>query len=108
MAGFLFFYSYFFLAVLIFLNLFVAIILDGYSETQNKESRTFNNDCLNHFLTIWSDFDPEATGFIKIAKFHEFLTVLGDPLGFEPVFARINFLKKRFVLNLYLPNYNEQ
>jgi len=89
------------------LNLFVAIILDGYSETQNQESRIFNNDCLAHFIEVWSEFDPEATGFIKINKFHEFLTELGNPLGFEPAFAKINLLTKLFITNLNLPVYND-
>mmetsp|Transcript_34198 Transcript_34198/g.33404 ORF Transcript_34198/g.33404 Transcript_34198/m.33404 type:complete len:94 (+) Transcript_34198:1244-1525(+) len=41
-AAYIFFYSYYLLVVLVFLNLFIAIILDGYQETRKKEARAFN------------------------------------------------------------------
>ena len=42
----LFYHSYLILVDIIFLNLFIAIILQGFEDTTRKESRLFNNDTL--------------------------------------------------------------
>jgi len=90
-GAYLFFYSYYLLVALIFLNLFIAIILDGYQETRNKESRAFNQDCLNQFREVWSEFDPEATGFMKSLQMRDFLKALGRPMGFPPDIGNSKF-----------------
>jgi hypothetical protein len=42
---------------LIFLNLFIAIILDGYKDTNERNSKMFNSDLREYFREIWSYFD---------------------------------------------------
>lgn len=55
-----FFVSYYFIVSLIFLQLFIAVILQGYDDTQVQESRLFNNDMNTAFRQAWSDYDPEV------------------------------------------------
>ena len=50
-------YSFIFLIILIFMNLFIAIILQGYSDVQESVSKTFNNDQKEEFIEAWSKFD---------------------------------------------------
>ena len=42
-----------------------------------------NNDMLGVFISAWSVFDPEATGYIKIHDFSDFMFELKPPLGWD-------------------------
>jgi hypothetical protein len=46
---------------LIFLNLFIAIILEGFVETQVKETRLVNQEVLNYYREVWSKYDPDVS-----------------------------------------------
>jgi hypothetical protein len=72
-----------FLVNLVFLKLFIAIILQGYSSTQTQDKRLFNIDMNERFREVWSEFDPEATTFINMSQLRHFLFALGEPLGFD-------------------------
>jgi Voltage-dependent L-type calcium channel, IQ-associated len=78
-----FFTSYYFIVALIFLQLFIAVILQGYDDTQVQEARLFNNEMNITFREKWADFDPDATTFIDIYQLRDFLTSIGSPLGFD-------------------------
>jgi hypothetical protein len=56
-----------------FLNLFIAVILDGYFQTVIDEEKVFNSLELENYQTKWSNFDNEATGFIDIGVLPELL-----------------------------------
>ena len=49
---------------IVFLNLFVAIILQSFEEMQKKENQLLNDKNMEKLRECWSDFDPEGTGFI--------------------------------------------
>jgi hypothetical protein len=61
----LFFFSYVVLIVLIFMRLFIAIILQTFSEISEKDSKFVNSALSDYFRDVWCKFDPDATGFIK-------------------------------------------
>jgi hypothetical protein len=42
---------------LVFLNLFVAVILEGFETVNVQESRTLNTDLLEHFKDTWERYD---------------------------------------------------
>ena len=51
---------------IIFLNLFVAVILNGFTNSNEEEGfEVFKNNLAN-FKRVWKKFDPEATGFINV------------------------------------------
>ena len=50
----IFFYAFTLITPLIFLNLFVAIILQGFSEINDKELKVLNEDNVNNFRRIWA------------------------------------------------------
>ena len=68
---------------LIFLNLFIAIILQGFADTNVRENRKFNNEVSEHFKDKWGDFDEEGTGFIALRDLHALLFALGGSLGWD-------------------------
>jgi len=57
-------YSYILIVSVTFLNLFIAVILDGYFNTVEGEKQMFNSTKLHHFKHCWSKYDPDATGLI--------------------------------------------
>lgn len=80
---FFFGFSYIFLVVLIFLNLFIAIILTGYLEITEREKQVLNSNLLEHFRDSWARVDPDATGKIPNDKFEELMFLLGEPIGWD-------------------------
>ncbi|CDW82905.1 voltage-gated ion channel superfamily [Stylonychia lemnae] len=105
-AGLLFYYSYIIFVNLIFLNLFIAIILQGFDDTQSKESRMFNQETLDKFRDVWSQYDPEATTFIPIKQIKDFLFDIGKPLGWDEGLIEKTGSQDQFIANLDLPIYN--
>ena len=102
----LYYYSFFLVVKLVFLNLFIAVILDGFQVVTVQESRTLNSDLLELMREKWSEFDPAASSYIKISDFPLYMKALGDPIGWG---ASFNADEKReeFVKELNLPIYND-
>ena len=48
----------------IFLNLFIAIILEGFDET--KDNLRIDSQMIKSFKEVWAIYDPEGTGFIDV------------------------------------------
>lgn len=87
-----YFFSYTLIICMIFLRLFIAIILQAFQEVAEKENKFMSTSITDRFRDVWSDFDPDATSFIKIATYPRFLIALGDPLGWDASYE-YNYLK---------------
>jgi len=62
--GQVFFTSFILIVQLIFLNLFIAIILQGFDFMNKKANMILKDEVLNDFKEQWSKFDNKGTGFI--------------------------------------------
>jgi hypothetical protein len=82
----LYFFTFVILISLIFLNLFMAIIMNGYFDTRDRQVQALNEEMLGLFKTAWSAFDPEASGFIEVGYFTDFMFMLGVPLGWDKAY----------------------
>ena len=82
-AAWIYFYLYTLIVGLVFLNLFVAIILEGFNDINAKDKQILNDDSVERFRQVWSTLDPKGTGFIEVPKLKILLTLLGKPLGFS-------------------------
>jgi len=82
----LYFISYTFLLTLVFLNLFIAIILDGYFEASSQTGQTLTPCLTAKCLDSWSIYDPDATGIIPMKDFPALMFSLGSPLGWDSSF----------------------
>ena len=60
----------------IFLNLFIAIIIDVFLGQSEQEKIAIQKYSLQEFVNIWSIYDPDATGFIKISDLENFIVDL--------------------------------
>jgi len=57
--------SFFMFGVYLMLNLFIAVILDNFSNCYNKESNTVTQDHLEQYRALWRKYDIGGTGFIR-------------------------------------------
>eukprot|EP00347_Sterkiella_histriomuscorum_P019834 403340124 len=106
----IYFTSYQLLVTFISLNLFIAIILEGFNDTNEKQNLRVDDLMINKFIKVWRRFDPEGTGFIDVKSFKDFLQKL---LTSEKTFIRGgDYLMKheteinKFIAELELPLYH--
>lgn len=64
----------------IFLNLFIAVILESFDTSKDEEGLQVGGDTISKFNEFWSHdkFDPKGTKFIPINGFHQFLMMIID------------------------------
>jgi hypothetical protein len=88
------------------LNLFIAVILEGFEVVNVQESRTLNSDIIDKFREEWEKIDHEATGYIKIYSLAGLLAKLGPPLSWSEESNADEDFKRRFIAELNLTIYN--
>ena len=65
-SAYLFFISFQVICSQIFLNLFVAIIVEAFLGQTDYFNSPIQHFHINDFVTTWYKYDKEATGFIKL------------------------------------------
>ncbi|KAL7552270.1 hypothetical protein ACHAWF_016556 [Thalassiosira exigua] len=75
----LYFYSFTMIVSFVILNMFVAVVLEAFQASD--EGELLGPEDLEHFVSVWSQFDPEATWFINACDVQSFLSKLRPPLG---------------------------
>jgi hypothetical protein len=50
----------------ILLNLFIAIILENYDNSQKEEAMRIGESTIEFFIETWKKYDPRATKFIEV------------------------------------------
>lgn len=75
-----YFLSFMLIVSFIFLNLFIAIILESFASSMDEEGLQIGEATINKFKDFWSDdrFDPKGTKFISINEFPVFLRMVID------------------------------
>ncbi|KAL7543245.1 hypothetical protein ACHAXR_012558 [Thalassiosira sp. AJA248-18] len=76
---FIYFYSFTIIVSFIILNMFVAVVLQAFEAS--SEGELLDTADLEHFVNVWSQFDPEATWFMDASDVQSFLARLRPPLG---------------------------
>ena len=79
----IYFFSFILIVGLVILNIFIAIILQGYFQTMEQEKQTINKTVLEQYRDAWSKYDPYAKGLIEIANLTNLMMDLEPPLGWE-------------------------
>ena len=97
----------------VFLNLFVAIIIDAFLGQAEMYSLPIQQYYVNEFARIWCHYDPDATGFIKMKDLEALIVELAksdDGQGLivlkELVLKDLK-TKKRFIGMLKIPTYDK-
>ncbi|CAK91591.1 unnamed protein product (macronuclear) [Paramecium tetraurelia] len=90
---------------LIMLNLFVAIIIEGFQNTSKEENAPVKKLDVENFQQLWKDYDKNATGFIQCKYFTQFMMALPQPLGWSKL--KYSAAQQRLhMAQLNLPVYN--
>lgn len=98
-----FFITFQLIGSFIFLNLVVAVILENFSALHFTSPDLISTADLEVFSEVWTQFDPDATNFIPIAKLPELLLLLPKPLGVK---GKTRDQAKRFCLSLKVKQHN--
>ena len=64
------------------LNLFIAVVLQGFSSTNKEHTGVVcNAESYAQFINLWLTYDADASGWIKVSDLVFLLLELGPPLG---------------------------
>ena len=106
-----FFFVLFSIIVQIFLNLFVAIVIDAFLGQTDHFNLPVQKYSLQEFVNIWSRYDPNATGFINVSDLDDFIVDLTKSqesrllVIFADKIATDASLRNRFIGKLCIPTY---
>ena len=96
-----------------FVNLFIAIVIDAFLGQTYHFDLPIRKYSLIEFVSIWTKYDPQATGFIPIKELRPFIVELAKSSdGKLLVIWHDDVLKdfkhrKRFVALLSIPTYDQ-
>ena len=72
-TSYIFFIAFHILVFQIFMNLFIAIIIDAFLGQTDHFQLPIQKYSIQEYVQIWSKYDPEATGFIEIKDLEDFI-----------------------------------
>ena len=55
------------------MNLFVAVILQGFSTSTEEEILDVFRKHIEAFKKVWTKFDPTGTGYLKVEDMNDFI-----------------------------------
>jgi hypothetical protein len=108
----------------IFLNLFIAVIIDSFFGTNDAANLPVSERAIETFPTIWSRYDPEKTGFIPCNQLENLLediardedckdlvmfpTKVADEHNKEGEITKDNSVyRRRLIMMLDIPTYDK-
>lgn len=77
----LFLTLYLFLSFMIIINMYIAVILENFTQAHEQEEIGITEDDFDMFYVVWEKYDPLASQYIKLELLSDFLAELDDPLG---------------------------
>lgn len=72
--------SYLIVSFLIIINMYIAVILENYSQATEDVQEGLTADDYDMYYEIWQRFDPDGTQFIRYEFLADFLDELEEPL----------------------------
>ncbi|KAL3673234.1 hypothetical protein V7S43_000957 [Phytophthora oleae] len=81
-VAFLYLCSFTMLITYILLNIFIAVILEGFANEKDHANGVLLPQHYENFVETWSVFDPKATGMIQWHLLPKLIQQLDQPLGY--------------------------
>lgn len=75
--------SYVIVTFLIIINMYIAVILENYSQATEDVQEGLTDDDYEMYYEIWQKFDPDGTQFLAYDRLSDFLDALELPLRIE-------------------------
>jgi voltage-gated sodium channel type II alpha len=79
-VGIAFLLAYLVISFLIIINMYIAVILENYSQATEEVQEGLTDDDYDMYYEIWAQFDPEGTQYIRYDQLSDFLDILEPPL----------------------------
>jgi hypothetical protein len=76
-----YFISFFILNAIIILDLSIGVFINALSDAKKFQKAQLNGEKMDLFLELWSEYDPEATGWITADQLLFLFYELPSPLG---------------------------
>jgi len=99
--AYIYFISFFILCAFLVLNLFVAVIMDNF-DYLTRDWSILGPHHLGEFVTLWSEYDPDAKGRIKHVDVVTLLRKISPPLGFGKLCPHRVACKRLVSMNMRL------
>jgi len=96
-----YFISFFIVCAFLVLNLFVAVIMDNF-DYLTRDWSILGPHHLGEFVTLWSEYDPDAKGKIKHIDVVTLLRKISPPLGFGKLCPHRVACKRLVSMNMRL------
>jgi len=71
--------SYLVISFLIVINMYVAVILENYSQATKEVQEGLTDDDYDIYYEIWAQLDPNGTQYIRFDQLSDFLDILEPP-----------------------------
>ena len=81
--GIAFILGYLVISFLIVINMYIAVILENYSQATEDVEEGLTGEDYDMFYEIWQQYDPKGTQYINFHQLSDFLGVLEDPLQIQ-------------------------
>lgn len=109
--GGIFFYSFNVIVCQIFLNLFIAIIIDSFLGQSQAYSMPVNQADVDDFIEVWQHFDPNGIGSIDCFNIEKFVCKLSLTktkliANKKRVLKNVTF-RRKFIANLEIPSHHD-
>ncbi|CAL8132976.1 unnamed protein product [Orchesella dallaii] len=79
-VGIAFLLAYLVISFLIIINMYIAVILENYSQATEEVQEGLTDDDYDMYYEIWAQFDPDGTQYVRYDQLSDFLDVLEPPL----------------------------
>lgn len=79
-VGIAFLLSYLVISFLIVINMYIAVILENYSQATEEVQEGLTDDDYDMYYEVWAQFDPDGTQYVRYDQLSDFLDVLEPPL----------------------------
>jgi len=99
--AYIYFISFFVICAFLVLNLFVAVIMDNF-DYLTRDWSILGPHHLGEFVTLWSEYDPDAKGKIKHVDVVTLLRKISPPLGFGKLCPHRVACKRLVSMNMRL------
>jgi len=99
--AYIYFISFFIICAFLVLNLFVAVIMDNF-DYLTRDWSILGPHHLGEFVTLWSEYDPDAKGKIKHVDVVTLLRKISPPLGFGKLCPHRVACKRLVSMNMRL------
>jgi len=80
LVGTVYILAYLVMSFLIVVNMYIAVILENYSQATEDVQEGLTDDDYDMYYEIWQEFDPKGTQYMEFARLSDFMDVLEDPL----------------------------